>query len=72
MSNQKGIIDYVVDKVIKTPYMADSITQGTLAAWEKQVGDFVSQDETVANIETDKVSHLIPYKNKTNNSSSAR
>jgi len=51
--------------------MADSITQGTLAAWEKsidiasltqsilieniEVGDFVGQDETVANIETDKV-----------------
>lgn len=53
------IILPVVDKVIKTPYMADSITQGTLAAWEKQVGDFVSQDETVANIETDKVANPV-------------
>jgi 2-oxoglutarate dehydrogenase E2 component (dihydrolipoamide succinyltransferase) len=35
--------------------MADSITQGTLASWEKKVGQFVKQDETVANIETDKV-----------------
>lgn len=45
----------LADKIVKTPYMADSITQGTLAAWEKKIGDFVRQDETVANIETDKV-----------------
>jgi len=45
----------LVDRIIKTPYMADSITQGTLASWEKKIGEFVAQDETVANIETDKV-----------------
>lgn len=42
-------------KTIPTPYMADSITQGTLGSWEKKVGDVVRQDELVANIETDKV-----------------
>jgi 2-oxoglutarate dehydrogenase E2 component (dihydrolipoamide succinyltransferase) len=35
--------------------MAESITQGTLASWERQVGDAVHQDDLVANIETDKV-----------------
>ncbi|KAI9323198.1 dihydrolipoyllysine-residue succinyltransferase E2 component [Dichotomocladium elegans] len=35
--------------------MAESISEGTLKQWVKQVGDFVQQDEEVATIETDKV-----------------
>ncbi|KAG8781226.1 2-oxoglutarate dehydrogenase complex E2 component [Serendipita sp. 397] len=35
--------------------MAESITEGTLKQWLKQVGDHVEQDEEVATIETDKV-----------------
>ncbi|KAK7204332.1 hypothetical protein BZA70DRAFT_189671 [Myxozyma melibiosi] len=35
--------------------MAESITEGTLKQWVKQVGDFVEQDEEVASIETDKI-----------------
>jgi 2-oxoglutarate dehydrogenase E2 component (dihydrolipoamide succinyltransferase) len=35
--------------------MAESITEGTLKSWSKQVGDTVSADEEVATIETDKV-----------------
>lgn len=35
--------------------MAESITEGTLKQWSKQVGDFVKQDEEVATIETDKI-----------------
>lgn len=35
--------------------MAESITEGTLKAWSKQVGDTVAADEEVATIETDKV-----------------
>jgi hypothetical protein len=34
---------------------AESITEGTLKQWSKQVGDFVNQDEEIATIETDKV-----------------
>jgi len=36
--------------------MAESITEGTLKQWTKQVGDHVEQDEEVATVETDKVS----------------
>ncbi|KAI8640765.1 dihydrolipoyllysine-residue succinyltransferase E2 component [Parasitella parasitica] len=43
------------DKVVKVPQMAESISEGTLKQWVKQVGDFVSQDEEVATIETDKI-----------------
>lgn len=35
--------------------MGDSITEGTIASWEKSVGDSVSVDDVVAVIETDKV-----------------
>lgn len=35
--------------------MAESITEGTLKSWSKQVGDTVAADEEVATIETDKV-----------------
>lgn len=35
--------------------MAESITEGTLKTWSKQVGDTVEADEEVATIETDKV-----------------
>ncbi|KAJ1831356.1 hypothetical protein LPJ73_008122, partial [Coemansia sp. RSA 2703] len=42
-------------RIIKVPHMADSITEGTLKSWAKQVGEQVEQDEEVASIETDKV-----------------
>merc|ERR1711939_1225795 len=41
--------------VIKVPQMAESISEGTLSTFSKQVGDSVDQDEEVASIETDKI-----------------
>jgi 2-oxoglutarate dehydrogenase E2 component (dihydrolipoamide succinyltransferase) len=35
--------------------MAESITEGTLKQFSKQVGDYVERDEEIATIETDKV-----------------
>lgn len=46
---------WLAKQVIKTPYMADSITQGTLASIDKAPGSTVQADDTVATIETDKV-----------------
>ncbi|EMD68612.1 hypothetical protein COCSADRAFT_109323 [Bipolaris sorokiniana ND90Pr] len=43
------------DTIVKVPEMAESITEGTLKQWSKQVGDFVEQDEEIATIETDKI-----------------
>ncbi|ARU31235.1 dihydrolipoamide succinyltransferase [Sulfuriferula sp. AH1] len=40
---------------VKTPELSDSITEGTLLEWHKQVGDKVSRDETLIDLETDKV-----------------
>jgi len=43
------------DKIIKVPQMAESISEGTLKQWSKQVGDYVELDEEIATIETDKI-----------------
>merc|ERR1711977_357387 len=43
------------EQVVKVPQMAESITEGTLKSFSKQVGDYVEQDEEIATIETDKI-----------------
>jgi len=40
---------------IKVPVLPESVTEGTLGAWHKQVGDSVKQDENIVDLETDKV-----------------
>ncbi|KAI8243817.1 2-oxoacid dehydrogenases acyltransferase [Colletotrichum sp. SAR 10_99] len=47
------------DKIVQVPQMAESISEGTLKQWSKQIGDFVEQDEEIATIETDKASCVI-------------
>ncbi|KAK9382293.1 uncharacterized protein V2V93DRAFT_366937 [Kockiozyma suomiensis] len=51
---QYALRTYAISTV-PVPPMAESITEGTLKQWVKQVGDFVEQDEEVASIETDKI-----------------
>lgn len=43
------------DTIVKVPQMAESISEGTLKQFSKQVGDYVERDEELATIETDKV-----------------
>jgi 2-oxoglutarate dehydrogenase E2 component (dihydrolipoamide succinyltransferase) len=40
---------------VKTPTMGESVSEGTIATWSKKVGDKVSKDEVLVEIETDKV-----------------
>lgn len=40
---------------VKTPELSDSITEGTLLEWHKQAGATVVRDETLIDLETDKV-----------------
>ena len=40
---------------IKVPQLPESVTEGTLGDWHKQVGDSVEVDENVVDLETDKV-----------------
>ncbi|KAK6345088.1 2-oxoglutarate dehydrogenase complex E2 component, variant 2 [Orbilia javanica] len=46
---------YADSITIKVPPMAESISEGTLKQWLKEVGDQVEQDEEIATIETDKI-----------------
>ena len=40
---------------IKSPTVPESVADGTIANWVKKEGEAVSQDEVIAEIETDKV-----------------
>ena len=40
---------------IKTPTFSESISEGTVAAWHKSIGDAVRRDDVIVDIETDKV-----------------
>ena len=40
---------------IKAPVFPESVADGTIATWHKQVGEPVSRDEVICDIETDKV-----------------
>ena len=42
------------------PQLGETVTEGTVAGWRKQVGDSVAADEILLDIETDKVSMEVP------------
>jgi len=41
-------------EIIKMPKLSDTMTDGTVAAWHKKVGDKVKSGDLLAEIETDK------------------
>jgi 2-oxoglutarate dehydrogenase E2 component (dihydrolipoamide succinyltransferase) len=45
---------------IKVPAMGESVTEATVARWFKKVGDTVSRDEPLVELETDKVTVEVP------------
>ncbi|MEO1535819.1 MAG: 2-oxo acid dehydrogenase subunit E2, partial [Planctomycetota bacterium] len=45
---------------IVIPTIGESVTEGVIATWLKQPGDWVERDETVLELETDKVTMEIP------------
>ncbi len=46
------------------PQLGETVAEGTVSVWHKQVGDHVEVDEILADIETDKVSMEIPSPGK--------
>ena len=42
------------------PKLGESITEGTIIEWKKNIGDKISQDETILEISTDKVDSEVP------------
>jgi len=48
--------------VIRMPLLSDTMTEGKIVAWHKQIGDTVKGDETIADVETDKATmEVTPY-----------
>ena len=48
----------IVDVIM--PKLGESITEGTIIEWKKEVGDSIKQDETILEISTDKVDSEVP------------
>jgi pyruvate dehydrogenase E2 component (dihydrolipoamide acetyltransferase) len=52
------------DEVVLMPRLSDTMTEGVIAAWHKNVGDDVKKGDVLADIETDKATmELESYKN---------
>lgn len=45
---------------IKVPQLPESVSDATLVAWHKNVGEFVARDENLVDLETDKVVLEVP------------
>ncbi len=54
MAVTQGTVEVVM------PAMGDSVTEGTVLEWRKNVGDHVDADETIVEISTDKVDAEVP------------
>ena len=42
------------------PKLGESITEGTILEWKKNIGDMIDKDETLLEISTDKVDSEVP------------
>ncbi|TAL44204.1 MAG: pyruvate dehydrogenase, partial [Chitinophagaceae bacterium] len=55
-----------MDEVVLMPRLSDTMTEGVIAAWHKNIGDTVKKGDILAEIETDKATmELESYKNGT-------
>ncbi|HVT83860.1 MAG TPA: pyruvate dehydrogenase complex dihydrolipoamide acetyltransferase [Chitinophagaceae bacterium] len=53
-----------IEEVVLMPRLSDTMTEGVIAAWHKNIGDTVKKGEVLAEIETDKATmELESYKN---------
>ena len=55
-----------MDEVVLMPRLSDTMTEGVIASWQKNIGDAVKKGDLLAEIETDKATmELESYKNGT-------
>jgi len=55
-----------IEEVVLMPRLSDTMTEGVIASWQKNVGDPVKKGDVIAEIETDKATmELESYKNGT-------
>ena len=53
-----------MEEVVLMPRLSDTMTEGVIAGWNKNVGDTVKKGDVLAEIETDKATmELESYKN---------
>src|SRR5262249_55321946 len=45
---------------VKMPRLGESVAEGTIGTWIKQEGDYVEQDEALAEVITDKINAELP------------
>src|SRR5882724_7666847 len=45
---------------VKMPQLGETVTEGTITKWFKQVGDEVKEDEVLFEVSTDKVDSEVP------------
>ena len=45
---------------ITMPQLGETVTEGTITRWAKQVGDKVEEDEVLFEVSTDKVDSEVP------------
>lgn len=58
-----GIDISTLEEVVLMPRLSDTMTEGVIASWQKQVGDTVKKGDVLADIETDKATmELESYK----------
>lgn len=54
--------DEILATVIQMPLLSDTMKEGKIAAWLKNVGDKVASDDVIAEVETDKATmEVMPY-----------
>lgn len=62
-SATSGIDVSAMEEVVLMPRLSDTMTEGVIASWQKNVGDVVKKGEVLADIETDKATmELESYK----------
>ncbi len=60
----KSVDVSALEEVVLMPRLSDTMTEGVIASWQKNVGDTVKKGEVLAEIETDKATmELESYKN---------
>ncbi len=65
-SNAASLDISKMEEVVLMPRLSDTMTEGVIASWQKNVGDGVKKGEVLAEIETDKATmELESYKNGT-------
>lgn len=45
---------------VKMPRLGESVAEGTIGAWLKNIGDYVERDESIAEVVTDKINAELP------------